>query len=94
MARGKRTKSKVLKAIVALYDAGMTGAEIADVFETPVGRRTIYDWLKTIKRERQRRKALEREREREKEQVTLSLKPEWQRGESAPRFQNVRRYRS
>ena len=92
MARGKRTTSKVLRAIVALYDAGMTGAEIAEVFETPVGRRTIYDWLEKIKREMRRLESLERERERE--QVTLDLKPEWQRGESAPRLQNVRRYRS
>ena len=92
MARGKRTKSKVLKATVALYDAGMTGAEIADVFETPIGRRTIYDHIRVIKEERRRLERLEQERERE--QVTLNLKPEWQRGESAPRLQNIRRYRS
>jgi hypothetical protein len=91
MARGKRTKSKVLKAIVALYDAGMTGAEIADVFETPIGRRTIYDYIRVIKEERQRLELARLERERE--QVALDLKPEWQRGESAPRFQNTR-YRS
>lgn len=92
MARGKRTTSKVLRAIVALYDAGMTGAEIADVFGTPIGRRTIYDCIQKIKRERQRRERLERERERE--QVTLDLKPEWERGPTASHLQNVRRFRS
>jgi hypothetical protein len=89
MARGKRTASNVLRAIVALYDAGMTGAEIADVFGTQIGRRTIYDHIRVIKKERRRQEILEQERE----QVALNLKPEWQKGESAPRYQNVR-YRS
>ena len=100
MARGKRTDPNLLRAIVALYDAGFSGAEIADVFETPVGRRTIYDWLKTIKRERRRRERLEQEKqakmEREQANVnTVNLRESWQRPTHVERGrQNIRRFRS
>ena len=90
----KKVTPRMIYAAEVLTTFGFKPLELMELFG--LARRTAYELAKKAKAEieRKMREYQEREREREKEQVTLDKKPEWQRGESAPRFQNVRRYRS
>jgi glycyl-tRNA synthetase (class II) len=85
----KKVTQRMIYAAEVLTTFGFKPLELMELFG--LARRTAYELSKKAKAEVARK--LEA-REREREQVTLDLKPEWQRGESAPRLQNVRRYRS
>ena len=96
--RGKYRKvtPRMIYAAEVLTTFGFRPLELMELFG--LARRTAYELSKKAKAGIARKmKAREREyqeREREREQVTLDLKPEWQKGEAATRLQNVRRYRS
>jgi glycyl-tRNA synthetase (class II) len=92
--RYKKVTPRMIYAAEVLTTFGFRPLELMELFG--LARRTAYELSKKAKAELAKKmEAMEREyQEREREQITLDLKPEWQKGESAPRLQNVRRYQS
>ena len=83
----KKVTPRMIYAAEVLTTFGFRPLELMELFG--LARRTAYELSKKAKAGIARKM---KAREREREQVTLDLKPEWQKGEAAPRFQN-RRYR-